>query len=92
MAGHVTIYPSKTAGWVGTEVHLVERTIKYPILPADFSTTQCVVMEPTMSGQQKSVVYEFNTQVLTESRRVNILKWYTRNLNSYNNVLKGIKG
>ena len=28
-AGHVTIYPSKTAGWVGTQVHLVERTIKY---------------------------------------------------------------
>ena len=22
-AGHVTIYPSKTTGWVGTEVHLV---------------------------------------------------------------------
>ena len=21
-AGHVTIYPSKTAGWVGTQVHL----------------------------------------------------------------------
>ena len=28
-AGHVTIYPSKTTGWVGTQVHLVERTIKY---------------------------------------------------------------
>ena len=28
-AGHVTIYPSKTAGWVGTQEHLVERTIKY---------------------------------------------------------------
>ena len=28
-AGHVTINPSKTAGWVGTQVHLVERTIKY---------------------------------------------------------------
>ena len=28
-AGHVTIYLSKTAGWVGTQVHLVERTIKY---------------------------------------------------------------
>ena len=27
--GHVTIYPSKTAEWVGTQVHLVERTIKY---------------------------------------------------------------
>ena len=37
VAGHVTIYPSKTAGWVGTQVHLVERTIKYPTLPADFS-------------------------------------------------------
>ena len=34
-AGHVTIYPSKTAGWVGTKVHLVERTIKYhPVAPA----------------------------------------------------------
>ena len=33
-AGHVTIYPSKTAGWVGTQVHLVERTIKYhPVAP-----------------------------------------------------------
>ena len=33
-AGHVTICPSKTAGWVGTQVHLVERTIKYhPVAP-----------------------------------------------------------
>ena len=39
-AGHVTIYPSKTAGWVGTQVHLVKKTIKYPTLPTDFSTTQ----------------------------------------------------
>ena len=39
-AGHVTIYLAKTAGWVGTQVHLVERTLKYPTLPADFSTTQ----------------------------------------------------
>ena len=23
-AGHLTIYPSKTAGWVGTQVHFVE--------------------------------------------------------------------
>ena len=28
-AGHVTISLSKTAGWVGTQLHLVERTIKY---------------------------------------------------------------
>ena len=39
-ADHVTIYQSKTAGWVGTQVHSVERSIKYPTLPADFSTTQ----------------------------------------------------
>ena len=33
-AGHVAIYLSKTAGWVGTQVHLVERTIKYhPVAP-----------------------------------------------------------
>ena len=32
-AGHMTIYPPKTAGWVGTQLHLVERTIKYPLLP-----------------------------------------------------------
>ena len=33
-ADHVTIYPSKTAGWVGTQVHLVERTIEYhPVVP-----------------------------------------------------------
>ena len=37
-----------------------------------------------MSGQQKSVVYGFNIYMLTESRRVNIMKCYTRNLNSYN--------
>ena len=37
-----------------------------------------------MSGQQKSVVYGFNIYMLTESRRVNIMKRYTRNLNSYN--------
>ena len=29
-AGHVTICPSKTAGWVGTQVHLVESTQKSP--------------------------------------------------------------
>ena len=39
-ACHVTIYSSKTAGWVGTQVHLVERTIKYPTLAAYFSATQ----------------------------------------------------
>ena len=37
-AGHVTICPSKTAGWVGTQVHLVESkfvtvTIKNPVAP-----------------------------------------------------------
>jgi len=37
-----------------------------------------------MSGQQKSVVYEFNIYVLTESRQVNTLKCYTSDLNSYN--------
>ena len=57
----------------------------------------CVVMEPTMSGPQKSFVYEFNKQTLTQSRRVNILKCYTRNLNSYNKtavtmLFKRIKG
>jgi len=29
-AAHVTIYPSKTAGWVGTQVHLVGRKILLP--------------------------------------------------------------
>ena len=29
-AGHVSIYPSKTAGWVGTQVHLVERKTLLP--------------------------------------------------------------
>ena len=29
-AGHVTIYPSKTAGWVGTQVHLVETKTPLP--------------------------------------------------------------
>ena len=29
-AGHVTIYPSKTAEWVGTQVHLVERKTLLP--------------------------------------------------------------
>ena len=29
-AGHVTIYPSKIAGWVGTQVHLVERKTLLP--------------------------------------------------------------
>ena len=30
MAGHVTIYPSKTAGWAGNQVHLVERKTLLP--------------------------------------------------------------
>ena len=50
-AGHVTIYPSKTAGWVGTQVHLVERTIKYLTLPADFSTTQILGGHVTSRNQ-----------------------------------------
>ena len=29
-AGHVTIYPSKSAGWLGTQVHLVERKTLLP--------------------------------------------------------------
>ena len=29
-AGYVTIYPSKTAGWVGTQVNLVERKTLLP--------------------------------------------------------------
>ena len=37
-----------------------------------------------MSGQQTSVVYEFNIQSLTEFWRVQILKCYNKNLNSYN--------
>ena len=37
-AGHVTISPSKTAGWVGTQVHVVESkfvnvTIRNPVAP-----------------------------------------------------------
>ena len=47
-AGHVTIYPSKTAGWVGTQVLL---TIKYPTLPADFSTTQILGGHVTSRNQ-----------------------------------------
>ena len=50
-AGHVTIYPFKTAGWVGTQVHLVERTIKYPSLPADFCTTQILGGHVTSRNQ-----------------------------------------
>ena len=58
-AGHVTIYPSKTARGVGTQVHLVERTRKYPTLPADFSTTQILdghatrVSVPTTKGTKR---------------------------------------
>ena len=50
-AGHVTIYPSKTAGWVVTQVHIAERTIKYPTLPADFSTTQILGGHVTSRNQ-----------------------------------------
>ena len=32
----------------------------------------CVVMEPTMSRLQRSIIYEFNNQVVSESRRVSI--------------------
>ena len=49
--GHVTFYPSKTGDWVGTQVHLVERTIKYPTLPADFSTTQILGGHVTSRNQ-----------------------------------------
>ena len=28
-AGHVVMHPSKAAGWVSAQVHLLERTIKY---------------------------------------------------------------
>ena len=50
-AGHVTSYPSKTIGWVGTQVHLVETTIKYPTLPADFSTTEVLGGHVTSRNQ-----------------------------------------
>ena len=50
-AGHVIISPSKTAGWVGTKVHLVERTIKYSTLPANFSTTQILGGHVTSRNQ-----------------------------------------
>ena len=36
VAGHVTIYPSKTAGWVGTQVHLVERKTLLPHPSSNF--------------------------------------------------------
>ena len=45
-AGHVTIYPFKTAGWVGTQVHLVERTIKYPFQQIFLPPRFCVVTWP----------------------------------------------
>ena len=50
-AGHVTIYPSQTTGWVGTQVHLVERTIKYHTLPGDFSTIQILGGHVTSRNQ-----------------------------------------
>ena len=58
-AGHVTICPSKTAGGVGTQGHLVESkffpvTIKKPCcptLPADFSTTQILGGHVTSRNQ-----------------------------------------
>ena len=50
-AGHVTIYPSKTAGWVGTQVHLVERKPCCPTLPADFYTTQILGGHVTSRNQ-----------------------------------------
>ena len=46
-AGHVTIYPSKTAGWVGTQVHLVERTIKYHSVAPPF---QQIFLPPRFLG------------------------------------------
>ena len=49
--GHVTIYSSKTAGWVGTQGHLVEKTIKCPTLPADFSSTQILGGRVTSRNQ-----------------------------------------
>ena len=59
-AGHVTIYPSKTAGWVDTQVHLVERTTKYPTHPADFSATQILGGHsvPTTKGGKEERPWE----------------------------------
>ena len=38
----------------------------------------CVVMEPTMSRLQRNIIYEFNNQVVTESRRVSIEMLYVK--------------
>ena len=48
-AGHVTIYRSKTAGWVGTQVHLVERTIKYH--PGEDEVEQLLVSKQDFSAK-----------------------------------------
>ena len=51
-AGHLTIYPSKTAGWVGTKVHLALRKLCSPTLPVDFSTTQILGGHVTSRNQR----------------------------------------
>ena len=48
-AGHVTIYPSKTAGSVGTQVHLVERTIRYH--PGEGEVEQLLVSKHDFSAK-----------------------------------------
>ena len=48
-AGHVTIYPSKTTGWVGTQVHLVERTTKYH--PGEGEVEQLLVAKHDFSAK-----------------------------------------
>ena len=48
-AGHVTIYPSKTAAWVGTQLHLVERTIKY--YPGEGKLFWCLVLKHDFSAK-----------------------------------------
>ena len=40
-AGHVTIHPFKTAGWVGIQANLVKRMIKYH--PGEVEVEQLLV-------------------------------------------------
>ena len=72
-ADHVTIYPFKTTGWVGTQVHLVERTIKYPTLPADFSITQILVSPKMGASRFISLTEESIADVLNDKDSENTI-------------------
>ena len=80
-AGHVTIYPSKTAGWVGTQVHLVETKTLLP-LPSSkfFFHSRLREAEKRDPGNEVDEIQR-DTVIKTRHRSIAIWRWHSQRMN-----------